>query len=177
VSRSRGGLAVARPLTSTEGVGTGHTPSPTSEASYAQAHAVGDLLGTSSLLRDDLTLALDELATCRDLNLAVALLQSTAGIRQHLRDSANRIEVDQLDGGEAVKADLVVMVVQSAVADSAYLAWGMEEKTAGCSPDTPTKRRADADAARATLAKQQLVAVWNPVATHYGLASYTADEL
>jgi hypothetical protein len=79
----------------------------------------------------------------------------------------------------ALVSDLTQAWQASAAADQAYAQWANDEITQGCVRDDtsdPGYRATVAPDRQASQYKDSFVALWNPLASGYGLTQYTADQ-
>src|SRR5262249_8196292 len=146
------------------------SPAQTTDAGAArgQADQVEALLNSSGSSRASLAGALTAADDCTNLSSAVDVLDRVAQDRAAQLAQARRLRVDDLPGGPALLESLVEALTHSLDADRAYAAWIRDELAGGCGTDSNHDAGNTASAA-ATVAKQQFVRLWNPIAAGYGL--------
>jgi hypothetical protein len=136
-----------------------------------QANAVNEVLESSATTRSELP---GDLQTCDGVSGAISTLEQIVGEREDQLGRARGLTVDALDGGDTLLASLVTALEDSLRADRAYLTWA--NNVQGCSGDAPgdsdhTKAaKADVDAGHA---KDDVVSAWQPIATQFGLPTYS----
>jgi hypothetical protein len=140
---------------------------PLSSPAKLQAMQVNRVLNSSAGTRRVLVRALNGTAKCKTLPSAIRGFQTVAQHRSNQVAMTSRLKVDQLRNGERMKASLRQSFQASLEADLRLLAWANKARR-GCkgAPKPSVSRapgRIDAER-RATLAKKQFVALWNPVA-------------
>jgi hypothetical protein len=138
----------------------------------AEANAIDQLLNASSASRQKLAPALTAVDGCGDVNGALGILQQVTAERNNQVKQGQALAVDQLTNGTQLRTALVQALTYSLQADQKYTAWAQAVAGAGCTGHAPhddNYAAAQAASGSATTSKQQFVALWNPVASTYGL--------
>jgi hypothetical protein len=138
----------------------------------AQALAIDQLLNASSASRQKLGPALTAVDGCSNVNGAVTTLQQVTAERQNQVAQGQSLAVDQLTNGKQVQTTLVAALTASWQADQKFTAWAQGVAQNGCTGHAPhddNYNGAQTFSGSATTAKQQFVALWNPIAQTYGL--------
>jgi hypothetical protein len=152
---------------------------PTASASpdaRPQAAAINDLLNASAASRTQLGPGLNQVETCGDLNAASTTLTQIVGQRDAQVRQGQALAVDGIANGAQLRTLLVQALTYSLQADQSFVKWLGNTKAAGCSGHATHDAdyaAAQAASAGATTSKQSFVALWNPVATKYGLPTRT----
>jgi len=162
------------PLASQSAAASTGATSPAQPAAdgKAQALAIDQLLNASSASRQKLAPALTAVDGCGDLNGAVTTLQQVTTERDGQVKQGQSLAVDQLTNGTQLRTAVVQALTSSWQADQKYTDWAQAVAQAGCSGHAPhddNYTAAQAASGSATTAKQQFVALWNPIAKTYGL--------
>ncbi len=145
-----------------------------------QAQAIDKLLNDSSNSRLKLGPAISQVDGCTNLGGAVTTLQQVTAERNDQVTRGNALAVDQLTGGNDLRTALVQALKYSLDADQEFAAWGQAVAQAGCTGHAPHDANytaAQAASTSATTSKQQFVALWNPIATTYGLQTRTENTM
>lgn len=146
----------------------------------AQALAIDQLLNASSASRQKLGPALTAVDGCSNLNGAVSTLQQVTTERQNEVTQGQNLAVDQLSNGKQLQSTLVQALTASWQADQKFTAWAQGVAQAGCTGHAPHDDNytgAQQSSGAATTAKQQFVALWNPVAQTYGLPARSENTV
>jgi len=168
------------------GSGPGSPAPATSPASAAtdggreQALAVDALLQQTRASRAALGPALDQVNSCGDVVGAAQTIEKLTTDRDTQSQRAQSLEVGQLAGGPDAKAALTEALSYSLSADRSFLAWARYVRDNGCPgtpPSTTDLSAAQSASSGATKAKQRFVALWNPLASRYGLPSRVELDL
>ena len=138
------------------------------------------MLSQSVSDRTAITQAVRDVETCGpSLNQDPQVFQSAASSRRTLLT-----ELANMPGAAALPApmlqDLTGAWHASIDADKDFAQWANDEIMHGCvQNDTsdPGAVAANGPDAEATTDKQAFVSMWNPIATQYGLTTYTWDQL
>jgi len=145
--------------------------SPAASTAAGQAASVNSLLDSSSVSRQNLETQISDIRNCANVTSAEGKIQGITNQRQTEYGQAQRLSTGALPNGADLKTDLVQALHFSLIADQDYLAWAKGELS-GCVPGSQSQSAAYADgnvaSDQATTAKQNFVALWNPVAPQYG---------
>ncbi|MGW0792134.1 hypothetical protein ACWD04_28900 [Streptomyces sp. NPDC002911] len=151
------------------------------ESEAEQAQALGDLLDRNAGNRSDVGEAVSEMTTCpgrSGLRAAKEVFESAAAERDELVRDLEALGSDLLPAAmtEALRSGWQ----ESADADRSY-AQLSEEALSGCSSQSVISSSHWSDAAgastRATRAKKDFVAEWNPLAEEHGLTTMSWDDV
>lgn len=139
-------------------------PRVTATTALQQAHAIEDLLDTAA--RTPVTATVASLARCDPTTLDAATtattLRAAATSRADLLERLDRVPVDRLPDGPALKAALHGTWTQWHAADEHYLTWAQGIVSgAPCNPQDPFKLAGDVAAGAARRAGTDFVARWN----------------
>jgi hypothetical protein len=89
--------------------------------------------------------------------------------------------LDNLPGAQTLPvpmlSDLRSAWQVSATADDDYARWADDEAAQGCTKNDPWYAATNTPNQQATADKTAFTASWNPIASRYGLATYTQDQL
>jgi len=150
------------------------------EAGRAQALALNNLLDASQRARVSLSSAVSTAAGCADLNGSYATFTTAYSTRQTLQGRLAALDVTHVVASDRWLPRLQAAWQASAAVDQGYASW-TQDLQSFCDVTTSTDdtfyMQADAGNATASAAKDAFLAVWNPVATHYGLPSRQRDGL
>ncbi|GAA0994492.1 hypothetical protein GCM10009555_087080 [Acrocarpospora macrocephala] len=156
------------------------SPSPSSmsptppDLSVEQATAIDDLLTNSQASRLDLGAAIAGVTRCQ--SSAIDVISDITEARRAQLESALDLRVDFLSEGTALKGHLVSALDSSYKADAAYQAAAEEFLAAGCS-GSPAFGAGNWNSERATTHKTRFVAIWNPIASGFGLPTRKVGEI
>ncbi|GAA2615933.1 hypothetical protein SMC26_09705 [Actinomadura fulvescens] len=144
---------------------------PLPVATKQQAATVHALLNASADTRRVLTVAIGKTRKCEDLPAAMEGFQRVAQRRQNQLRRTAGLKLDRLKRGEQLRAALRQSFQGSLEADQALMAWAQQAQQ-GCDgtpkPDAAQAPGRAAAERKATLAKKQLVRLWNPIAKQAG---------
>jgi hypothetical protein len=159
------------------------SPSPvTSEADSpaSQAAALDKIVSQSAGFRSQASHAVNDAAGCGDLQSDLDVLTGAAAARGRLADQVDNLEMDQVTGGPDAKELLRTALSDSASADSDYVDWVQELWIAGCDPamamDQEDRSSGDQESGAAQESKTEFLGVWKPIASEFGLRTWTADQ-
>ncbi|MBW8485315.1 hypothetical protein [Actinomadura parmotrematis] len=144
---------------------------PLSQAAKEQAAAVNALLNTSADARQALTHGLAAARSCKTLPASVGDFQRVAQRRKAQLARTAALEVDETPNGERMRARLKESYQASLEVDQALQVWALKAQRHCKGKPKPDAGHAPGRAAaeqRATAAKKQFVALWNPVAKKSG---------
>lgn len=155
------------------------TTTVVSTASH-QASALNQLLGASGTQRSELITAVTELTSCQDVSQATATIDSVYQGRQSLVGQLNGLDLSALPNASSLVQTLTAAWDDSATSDQAYAALGSDLEGETCTSaavnSDPNLAAATAADQSSTSAKEQFVAVWNPIAAQYGLPQLTPNS-
>ncbi|MFD7864661.1 hypothetical protein [Streptomyces sp. NPDC059783] len=155
---------------------------PAADPAKPQAEALDKLLADSNNSRAAVIGAVEKTKNCTDLDKAVADLKGAAQQRRDLVTRLQALTVDKLPNHDRLTAALTKAWQASASADDHYAGWATQAKSKkvcknGKARPTSHYRQANAQSGEATRAKQQAAALWNAIATKYGLTKRAATAL
>jgi hypothetical protein len=156
------------------------TATPSSQSAQQAAASLAGLLAQSVTDRSSTVNAVNSVSQCGPtLSQDPQILQSAAAARQRLLS-----QVAGLPGRSALSGQMLQALTgawqASATADRDFAQWAQEELSQGCTQNDqadPNFQAAAAPDAQATADKKAFVNLWNPIATQYGLTSYTWNQL
>lgn len=131
--------------------------------------------------RSAIDAASNDVATCGpDLSQDATAFRDAASSRQSLMS-----QLENLPDAQALPAQLVTDLGDawqaSYQADEDFAAWATDENGGGCNPNTtsddPNYQAANQPDMEATMYKQAFASAWDPIASQYGLATYTWNQL
>ena len=156
------------------------TPSPSADPAVF-THAMDGLLDQSASARVSVSSTVAALQTCHtNAAKAATSLRAAGKARSALGDRAAALDATAVPGGADAVTAFVTMQRASAQADEYFASWADEVAAAGCHGSAPhsfkwslgTQQSGDA-----TVAKNQFVALWNPIAAAHGLRPRATDGL
>ncbi|MGW2653412.1 hypothetical protein ACWC1D_07090 [Streptomyces sp. NPDC001478] len=155
---------------------------PAADPAKPQAEALDKLLADSNNSRAAVIGAVEKAKNCTDLDKAVADLKGAAQQRRDLVTRLQALTIDKLPQHAQLNAALTKAWQASASADDHYAGWAAQAKSKkvckhGKARPTSHYRQANAQSGEATKAKQQAAALWNAIATTYGLTKRAATAL
>jgi hypothetical protein len=145
---------------------------PIPPAARQQAVEVNKLLNASADTKRQLAGALRGTAKCETLPVAIKGFQVVAQRRTNQVRRTQSLKLDQMRNGERMRVALRQAFQASLEADQRLLAWaGAARKKCRGKPRPDVSRAPGRIAAerKATIAKKQFVALWNPVAKTHSL--------
>ncbi|UED85771.1 hypothetical protein [Streptomyces profundus] len=153
-------------------------------AAEAQAEALSALLADSNDSRDSVIESVANIRACQHLDRAADDLRAAADQRNGLVTRLNELTLDELPQGDELIQALTDAWHASAEADDHYAAWADEARDGdgnvcrgGQARHTAVAGEGDAASGRATEAKERAAALWNPLASQYGLPERAATQL
>ncbi|MFD9412369.1 hypothetical protein ACFWBN_35925 [Streptomyces sp. NPDC059989] len=153
-----------------------------------QAVQLDKLLADSNDSRASVIKAVDDIKSCKNLDQAASDLRDAARQREELVTRLQELKVDQLPDNARLTAALTKAWQSSAAADNSYAAWAQDvgadkgdKGDKGCK-DGKAKNSDNAAAGNkasgeATKAKESAAALWNNIATKYGLTKRDKSQL
>jgi hypothetical protein len=147
-----------------------------------QAQALSNLLTQSAAQRSGVVAAVAEIGTCGNLNAAQSTLQGAVDERQTLLGQLDELQLPTVPNASQFLQLLNSAWQSSESSDNSYTQWAQDEMDhpTGCVPgdhSDPNFEAAQTTDQQANTAKQSFVNLWNPVATQYGLPTWTPDQL
>jgi hypothetical protein len=158
------------------------SPTPSVDPPRQEATALNVLLDRSIADRATVVAAVQEIGTCSNLSSAQQDLRGAAEHRQTLLDQLGQMNLSELPAGEQLRAKLQGAWQSSAQSDRNYASWAGEAQNTSCSPGesaphTPSYVAAQSTDQSASQEKSAFVALWNSVASSYGLPQRREGEL
>jgi hypothetical protein len=173
------------PTALTGAAGSTGSGSPTGSSGTAAperqaAVSLSALLSQSGSDRDQVNAAFNDVGQCGpDLAQDVQTFQDAAASHKQLLS-----QLDSVPGLQSLPqpmiTDLRTAWQSSASADSDFALWAQDQLGDGCSPDNQTDPNyvaANGPDLQATASKTAFVQLWNPLATSYGLPTYSQGDL
>lgn len=147
-----------------------------------EAAALNVLLDRSITDRATVVAAVEDIGRCSNLSSAQRHLGEAAASRRTMLDQLGQMNVSDISSGEQLRTDLQGAWRSSEQSDQNYLSWAGEVQNAHCStansaPHTSSYTAAQSTDREATQGKDAFVALWNPIASDYGLPQRRAGEL
>ncbi|MFI1965742.1 hypothetical protein ACH429_16805 [Streptomyces pathocidini] len=162
----------------------GGESAPAADPAEGQAKDLDALLADSNNSRAAVIKSVQSINGCKNLDQAAQDLRDAAGQRNGLVSRLQKMSVDRLPNHQALTNSLTRAWKASAAADDHYAAWADQVAAAGkkgcpkgrarITSHTGAGNKASGDA---TQAKQQAAALWNQIATKYGLTKRQVTEL
>ncbi len=153
------------------------TPVPPAE--IVAATKVKALLDKSTAARSGVQKAISSISNCKDVQASVDALDTAAGVRNGLITQLGALDVSPIPTGARLAASLKSALQESAAADSDYASWGRTalRRCKGHAVTTGSLTTAHQHDSRATAAKSDFAALWNPVARKVGLPTVSAGRI
>jgi hypothetical protein len=150
-------------------------PPPVTEQ-QAATHLSG-LLAQSVSIRNSIVNASQDAGRCGG-----AYTQDAQTFRQAATARRNLIgQLDSLPGAQTLPvqmlSDLRSAWQASATADDDYARWADDEAAQGCTTNDTWLAATNTPNQQATADKMAFIVLWNPIASRYGLPTYTQDQL
>lgn len=170
----------AQPPASQPPTASASTPASSLPPQQQAAEGLAALLAQSVTDRSSTVQAVSDVNHCGpNLSQDAQTFQSAATSRQNLLS-----QLAALRGRAALSPQMLQALTgawqASSQADQDFARWAQDEASQGCTqgdhPD-PNYQAATAPDDQATTDKQSFAALWNPVATQYGLPTYQWEEL
>ncbi|WP_199819747.1 hypothetical protein [Streptomyces sp. NRRL S-118] len=147
-----------------------------------QAEALDKLLAESNDSRAAVIRSVENIKRCKSLDQAATDLLDAAKQRRGLVTKLQTLQVDKLPDHTTLTASLTKAWQASASADDHYAIWAKQvDGKKGCKDGqartTSHTAQANRASGEATAAKQQASALWNKIATTYGLTLRQPTQL
>ncbi|MFJ8585789.1 hypothetical protein ACIRD2_14170 [Streptomyces sp. NPDC093595] len=147
-----------------------------------QAEALDKLLAESNDSRAAVIRSVENIKRCKSLDQAATDLLDAAKQRRGLVTKLQALQVDKLPDHTTLTASLTKAWQASASADDHYAIWAKQvDSKKGCkggqARTTSHTAQANRASGEATAAKQQASALWNKIATSYGLTLRQPTQL
>ncbi|MER6268453.1 hypothetical protein [Streptomyces sp900105755] len=148
----------------------------------AQAVALDKLLADSGSSRASVINAVAQVKQCKNLDGAASDLRNAAQQRAALVTRLSKLSVDKLPGNAELTASLTRAWQASANADNHYAAWADQAKGKhGCRKDqartTGQTAAGNRESGTASSQKVKAAALWNTIASKYGLTQRQPTQL
>ncbi|MEU6666467.1 hypothetical protein [Streptomyces sp. NPDC046727] len=156
--------------------------SPSADPARAQAVELDKLLADSGSSRASVIQAVADVKRCDNLDQAAANLRDAAGQRGELVTRLGKLSVDKLPGNADLTAALTKAWQASAAADNHYAAWAGQAKNRkvchkGHARTTGETQAGNRESGTASAQKTKAAALWNAIATKYGLTQRQPTQL
>jgi hypothetical protein len=153
------------------------SPANPEEVARTQASAVDSLLVTAMASRSKLSDALREADGCGDVYDARTKLTQVVNDRTLQVNLASQLDVSALNQGALLRQYLVTAWQWSLQADQSYLAWVNWMIRNGRCQHNSDQANAAAYSDNSHPPKDQFLALWNPIASHFGLPQRTRENV
>ncbi|MER7919307.1 MULTISPECIES: hypothetical protein [unclassified Streptomyces] len=157
---------------------------PAADPARAQAVELDKLLADSGSSRATVIKSVADVKQCASLDGAAANLRDAAGQRGQLVTRLGKLSVDKLPDNAALTDALTKAWQASAAADNHYAAWADQVKAGGkktChkghARGTGEAQAGNRESGTASQQKAKAAALWNAVATKYGLTQRQPTQL
>jgi hypothetical protein len=147
-----------------------------------QVTQFGSAVRGSAKARALVTTAVPQVASCATTPAAgIAQLQQAITERQHITATLSGLPVSQIPNGQAMRADLGKVLQLSVTADHDFISWMQDPATVQSCPGSTTTDAHYAAGVQASQqaahAKEQFLALWNPLAKRFGQPTYTTLDI
>jgi hypothetical protein len=153
---------------------------PTGNESSA-ASAVDTILLQSANARSTVISATQSVSNCSaDPDSEASVMQSAISSRESALEQVGSIDPTDLPDGSTLLGDLSSALQASDQADQDFVLWMGDVEGSACPYATSSDSNYEAAttaSAQADSAKQAFIALWNPVATQFGLTQYTPGQI
>jgi hypothetical protein len=164
---------------STAGTTSSTTTTSTQPLAAQQAADLSGLLTQSASDRSAIVSAVASIANCGNLEGAEMTLNDSASSRQSLLSQLQGLTLNALPNNNALTEYLITAWNNSLASDQSYSAWAGDEINDGCVDNDnsdPNYQAAQVTDAQSTSNKSSFAALWNPIATSYGLPTVTTSS-
>jgi len=156
---------------------TGPATTPPAVTEQQAATGLSGLLTESVANRSAIVNASNDAGTCGgSYSQDAQVLRQAAASRRSLIT-----RLDSLPGAQMLPvqmlSDLRSAWQVSATADDDYARWADDEAARGCTTNDQWYAATSTPNQQATADKMAFIALWNPIAGHYGLPAYTQSQL
>ncbi|WP_030380365.1 MULTISPECIES: hypothetical protein [unclassified Streptomyces] len=167
---------------SATGPATADSSAPAADPAKAQADALDKLLAESGNSRQSVIGAVANVRACKNLDQSATDLRSAAKQRNGLVTKLSGLAVDKLPDHAALTASLTAAWRASASADNHYAAWADQAKgkkvcKKGHARTTNQTVAGNTASGTATEQKKKAAALWNAIASKYGLTQRQPTQL
>ncbi|QHC30020.1 hypothetical protein [Streptomyces sp. HF10] len=164
--------------------GAQQSSAPAADPARAQAVELDKLLADSGSSRAAVIKSVADVKQCASLDGAATNLRSAAGQRGQLVTRLGKLSVDKLPDNAALTDALTKAWQASAAADNHYAAWADQVKGGGkktChkghAKTTGEAQAGNRESGTASQQKAKAAALWNAIATKYGLTQRQPTQL
>ncbi|MET8559230.1 hypothetical protein ABZV75_01060 [Streptomyces flaveolus] len=161
---------------------TQDSASPAADPARQQAVELDKLLADSGSSRASVIQAVADVKQCDNLDQAASNLRDAARQRGQLVTRLGKLPVDKLPGNADLTAALTKAWQASAAADNHYAAWADQAKghkvcRKGHARTTGETQAGNRESGTASAQKAKAAALWNAIATKYGLTQRQPTQL
>ncbi len=161
---------------------TQDSASPAADPARQQAVELDKLLADSGSSRASVIQAVADVKQCDNLDQAASNLRDAARQRGQLVTRLGKLSVDKLPGNADLTAALTKAWQASAAADNHYAAWADQAKghkvcRKGHARTTGETQAGNRESGTASAQKAKAAALWNAIATKYGLTQRQPTQL
>ncbi len=159
------------------GAGTAGSTAGNSDArARAEATSLDQLLSSAMNSRVQLKAGLDEANACGDLNDALGKINAVVSDRKSQLQQAGQIDLGAFSNADSLHQTLGQAWDLSLQADQAYGRWVQWMINNGCGSNGD-KDDGDTYSNQSHAAKDQFIAVWNPIAQRFGLPTRAETDV
>ena len=170
----------SRPSQSRQPSTTVASPSTTQPLAQQQATELSGLLGQSANDRAAIVGAVADIANCGNLSSDETTLNDAYTSRDSLLSQLQSLDLSSLPGGSQLNTYLTNAWQASASSDQSYANWASDLATSGCTVNDDSDvnfQNAQVSDGQSTASKTSFAALWNPIASSYGLPTVTASSI
>ena len=170
----------SRPPRSTQPPTTAISSSSTQPLAQQQATELSGLLSQSANDRAAIVGAVADIASCGNLSGDQTTLTNAHTSRESLLSQLQSLDLSALPGGSQLDTYLTNAWQASASSDQSYANWASDQMTSGCTVNDDSDvnfENAQVSDGQSTTNKTSFAALWNPVASSYGLPTVTASSI
>jgi hypothetical protein len=169
-----------RPSQSTQPSTTLTSPSTTQPLTQEHATELSGLLSQSANDRSAIVGAVADIANCGDFSTDETTLSDAYASRESLLSQLQSLDLAALPGGSQLNTYLTNAWQDSASSDQSYAKWASDLMTSGCTVNDDSDvnfQNAQVSDGQSTANKTSFAALWNPIASSYGLPTVTASSI
>jgi hypothetical protein len=181
-SQTQGSASAPAPRNSPSPQSSSSSPQAPPSSEKDQVTQFGSAVRGSAKARALVTTAVPQVASCAATPAAgITQLHQAISERQHITATLSGLPVSQLPNGRAMRADLRKVLQLSVTADHDFISWMQDPATVqSCPGSTATDAHYAAGvqaSQQAVQAKEQFLALWNPLAKRFGQPTYTTLDI
>lgn len=149
-------------------------------ATLDQASGINRLLDSSVASRARLNAAIQQVDGCVGITAATADMREIGQERRNQIASVNGLDLSALPNGDLLRSTLRQALQQSLYADESFVRWAeyvARVRCRGSAPHNADYTSALAHSEAAGVAKNEFLAVWNPLAVSVGLQARSRSDI